>query len=135
MSEIEKMVSDLEQFDDSEVYTLRNGHIAVSPFDDYPGEIIFPVKFTGKLYKAYLDGQKQAQKNELDVYSAWWWSFLAVSPIVNVTGMSLDFDENNIELNRWGVAMLMRWAAPFLTSSPWQKPSGNGADTKDRPPG
>lgn len=38
MSEIEKMVSDLEQFDDSEVYTLRNGHIAVSPFDDYPGE-------------------------------------------------------------------------------------------------
>ena len=47
MSEIEQLVKELEEFDNDEIYTLRDGHIAVSPFDEYPGELIFPKKFTG----------------------------------------------------------------------------------------
>ena len=135
MSEIEDFVTALEGFEDEAIYTLRDGHIAVSPFPEYPGEIIFPVKFTGKLYRAYLAGQEEAKRDELDIYSAWWLSFVAVDPIIKVAGMSLEFDDNDLSLNRWGVAMLMRWANPFLTAMPWLRPSGTGTEKAEQPPG
>ena len=132
MSEIEQLVTELEEFDNDEIYTLRDGHIAVSPFDEYPGELIFPKKFTGKLYRAYLASQKQGIEDELDLWSGWWLSFEAVAPKIKVRNMSMDFDENDLMLNRWGVAMLLRWANPFLTSMPWQKPSGLGSEATEK---
>jgi len=122
---------DLSEYD-SDIYTLRDGHIAVSPFPEYPGEIHFPKVFTGKLFKQYVSSiDQEAQQEEIEGLFN---TFLLFGR-VEVEGMSTEYDANDMRLNRWCVAMLMRWVNPFLYQAPWRKPSGNGADTTSLPPG
>jgi len=123
---------DLTEYD-GDVFALRDGHIAVSPFDEYPGTVEFPATFTGKLYKAYVGALKDGEAEQsLDTL---WLAFKAVGPVMKVAGMSSDYDENDIRLNRWAVAMVLRWVSPFLTETPWQRPSGTGTANGDRGPG
>ena len=116
---------DLSEFDYHGIYTLRDGHIVVSPFAEYPGEIVFPKIFTGKLYKTYIKAVREADENE--ALEGLWSGLDAVRAKVKVDGMGA-WDENDIRLNRWAVAMLLRWVNPFLANTPWVRNSGNGAE-------
>lgn len=113
-----------EEFEDDGVYALKNGHIAVSPYDWAPGELVFSEQFSGKTYKAYMAAIKQAQ--DTDDLEGLWKALVAVKPAFNVEGMSAKFDDNDHRLNRWGVAMMLRWVNPFLAGTPWVRDSGIG---------
>lgn len=123
---------DLTEYD-GDVFALRDGHVAVSPFKDYPGTIEFPAVFTGKLYKAYIETLREGE--ETQTLTGLWDALLRMKPVFKVAGMSQDYDENDMRLNRWAVAMLLRWVNPFLTETPWQRPSGAGMTNGDRAPG
>lgn len=118
---------------DGDVFALRDGHIAVSPFEEYPGTIEFPKTFTGGLYKAYLEAIRKGEDTQ-DVM-ALWNAFRAVKPVIKVAGMSQEYDDNDMRLNRWAIAMVLRWVNPFLTATPWRKPSGAGTTNGDQDPG
>lgn len=123
---------DLTEYD-GDVYALRDGHVAVSPFKDYPGEIEFPKVFTGKLYKSYIETLREGE--EAQTLTGLWDAMLKMRPVFKVSGMSRDYDENDMRLNRWAIAMLLRWVNPFLTETPWLRPSGAGTVNGDRAPG
>jgi hypothetical protein len=118
---------------DGDVFALRDGHIAVSPFEDYPGTIKFPNVFTGKLYKAYVGALRDGEAEQ--TLTALWDAFQAVKPVIKVAGMSADYDKNDMRLNRWAIAMVLRWVNPFLTETPWQRPSGTGTPNGVADPG
>jgi hypothetical protein len=123
---------DLTEYD-GDVFALRDGHIAVSPFEDYPGTIEFPKMLTGKLYKAYVSALREGEAEQ--TLTALWDAFQAVKPVIKVAGMSADYDENDMRLNRWAVAMVLRWVNPFLTETPWLPTSGNGSTNGAAAPG
>lgn len=123
---------DLTEYD-SDVYALKDGHIAVSPFEQYPGEIEFPTIFTGSLYKGYITALRDSEAdNDL---TGLWGAFLALKPVIRVSGLDKEYDENDMRLNRWAMAMALRWVNPFLTETPWVKPSGNGTLNGVQDPG
>ena len=123
---------DLTEYD-SDVYALKDGHIAVSPFEQYPGELMFPVAFKGGIYKPYKKAIRAMTEGE--ELEGMWEAFLCIPVTNKVTGLSMDFDENDLHLNRWAVAMMQRWVHPFLTETPWVKPSGSGTLNGDQDPG
>lgn len=122
-----------KQANEGEVVPLIVDGVATSPFEEYPGTITFPAKFTPKMYRDYKEAMKiQDDDIEDPLMVNQWHRAIFVLGDVKVEGLDPDFDNcADMLLIRWAAEVGAKYAFPFLIERPWHRTSGDGAKDKD----
>lgn len=93
--------------------------IALSPLPDYPGEIRFPVPFTGHLYRTVTQTLQKGEGDwDSDFFSLLpYWRVVTAIATVEVEGVDADapFDVQPAQVLRWARDAAIEYTDRFLT--------------------